>query len=98
MHDDPFAVLGVSPEAGDDEIRRRYLELVREHPPEREPERFAAVRAAYEKVRTLDSRVRYRLFELGKHESIEGVVEEIACRTPRPRLGLQALLTAATGR
>ena len=30
----------------DETIRRRYLELVREFPPERHPTRFAAIRAA----------------------------------------------------
>jgi preprotein translocase subunit Sec63 len=45
---DPFTVLGVGEDAGDDEIKRRYLALVRSFPPDREPERFQAYRAAYE--------------------------------------------------
>jgi curved DNA-binding protein CbpA len=45
---DPFTVLGVGENAGDDEIKRRYLALVRAFPPDREPERFQAYRAAYE--------------------------------------------------
>ena len=47
MHD-PFTVLGVSEDAGDAEIRRRYLALVRDYPPDRAPERFREYRAAYE--------------------------------------------------
>ena len=39
---DPYETLGLSPDAGESEIRRRYLELVREFPPDRAPERFAA--------------------------------------------------------
>ena len=72
--------------------RRRYLELVREFPPERHPERFAAVRAAYERLKDLDARVRHRLFEAGKRDGIEELIEDVACRTPRRRYGLQALL------
>jgi len=89
---DPYQVLGLPPDSGDDVIRRRYLELVRQFPPERNPERFAAVRQAYESLRDLDARLSYRLFEAGKNESIEAIIEEIACRTTRRRLPLEALL------
>jgi DnaJ-class molecular chaperone len=45
---DPFTVLGVAEDAGDAEIRRRYLALVRDFPPDRAPDRFREYRAAYE--------------------------------------------------
>ena len=45
---DPFTTLGVDETAGDAEIRRRYLALVREFPPDRAPARFQEIRAAYE--------------------------------------------------
>jgi curved DNA-binding protein CbpA len=89
---DPYHVLGVPDDADDETIRRRYLELVREFPPERSPEEFAAVRAAYERLKDLDARVRHRLFEQGKRDGIDELIEELACRTPRRRYGLQALL------
>jgi curved DNA-binding protein CbpA len=56
---DPFAVLGVPAEAGDEAIKRRYLALVRAFPPDREPERFQAYRRAYEAIR--DARLRTQL-------------------------------------
>ena len=37
---DPFTVLGVAEDADDAEIRRRYLALVRDFPPDRDPDRF----------------------------------------------------------
>jgi curved DNA-binding protein CbpA len=89
---DPYTVLGVPPDADDEAIRRRYLELAREHPPEHSPERFAAIRAAYEAVKDLDARARYRLFEAGRDDTIEAIITEAACRTPRRRFGLSALL------
>jgi DnaJ-class molecular chaperone len=92
---DPFSVLGVPPDAGDEAIRRRYLELAREFPPEQHPERFAKIRAAYERIKDLDGRVRYRLFETGREDTIEAIIEEAACRTPRRRVGLRALLAVA---
>ncbi len=91
--DDPYAVLGLSSDADDELIRRRYLELVRKFSPEHHPQKFAAVRAAYEKLRDLDTRLNHRLFETDHIESLDGLVEEVECRSPRRRLSLQALLT-----
>jgi hypothetical protein len=48
---DPFTTLGVREDAGDEEIRQRYLALVRAFPPDLEPQRFQAHRAAYEQLR-----------------------------------------------
>ena len=87
--DDPHVVLGLAPDADDETIRRRYLELVRQFSPEHHPEKFAAIRAAYERLRDRDTRVRYRLFEAGRKETIESIVEEIACRSSRRRVSLQ---------
>jgi DnaJ-class molecular chaperone len=85
-------VLGVDPEAEDETIRKRYLDMVRAFPPEHFPEKFAAVRAAYEQLKDLDSRVRFRLGDQGRHESIDALIEEIGCQTPRPRFHLKDLL------
>jgi curved DNA-binding protein CbpA len=60
----PFAVLGVADTAADDDaIKKAYLQRVREYPPERNPERFQAIRAAYEAVKTQRDRLRHRLFQ-----------------------------------
>ena len=89
---DPYQILGLSPDADDETIRRRYLELVKQFSPERHPERFAAIRQAYESLRDLDTRLRYRLFEAGKNESIDALVEELTCRSPRRPVNLEMLL------
>jgi curved DNA-binding protein CbpA len=89
---DPYAVLGLPADSDDETIRRRYLQLVREFSPEHHPERFAAVRQAYESLRDLNTRLRYRLFEAGKTESVEAIIEELACRSTRRRVSLQTLL------
>ncbi len=92
---DPYKTLGISLDADDDTIRRRYLELVREFSPEHHPQRFAAIRNAYEAVRDKQRRVRSRLFEVGKNESIEQIIVDLEALTPRPRLGLFTLLENA---
>ena len=90
---DPYVVLGLPPESDDETIRRRYLELVRQFPPEHQPEKFAAIRAAYENLRDLNTRLRYRLFEAGKKDSVDAIIEEITCRSPRRRVSLRTLLS-----
>jgi hypothetical protein len=37
------------------------------------------------------------LFEAGKHESIDALIEEVACRSPRRRLALKDLLGTLAG-
>lgn len=90
--DDPYAVLDLPADSDDEQIRRRYLELVRENPPERAPERFGQIRAAYEDLKDLRTRLHYRLFEAGKKDSIEAMVEELSCQSGRRRVPLRALL------
>ena len=91
---DPYAVLGLPADAEDETIRRRYLELVKQFSPERHPEKFAEVRRAYEKLRDLETRLKHRLFEAGKTDSIDAILEDLSCRTSRRRLTLQALLNS----
>lgn len=90
---DPHMELGLPADADDGTIRRRYLELVRQFSPEHHPERFAVIRAAYERLRDRNARVRYRLLEAGRKETIEAIVEEIACRSSRRRASLKTLLS-----
>jgi curved DNA-binding protein CbpA len=59
---DPYKVLGLKRDATEAEIKRAYFTLVREHPPERDPEGFKRIRAAYEKLRFERERAETDLF------------------------------------
>ena len=54
---DPYDVLGLERSADAEAIRKAYFALVREHPPERDPEAFKRIRAAYERIRTPEQRL-----------------------------------------
>ena len=95
---DPYEVLGLSTDSDDEAIRRRYLELVRQFPPERNPEKFAAVRAAYENLKDVATRLRRRVFEAGQKETVDALIEELECRSQRRRLSLQTLLSSLKAR
>src|SRR5271165_3035153 len=90
---DPYEVLGLPPDSDDEAIRNRYLELVRRWTPEHHPDKFAAVRTAYESLKDVTTRLRHRLFEAGKKESVEAIIEDVACQSQRRRLSLETLLT-----
>ncbi len=59
--ENPLDVLGVDGTISDNDLRSRYMALVRLHPPERDPEGFRRIRAAYEAVRTRADRARWAL-------------------------------------
>jgi curved DNA-binding protein CbpA len=61
---DPYRVLGIEREAAEAEIKRAYFQLVRQFPPEREPEKFQEIRAAYESLRDAGQRAEVSLFLL----------------------------------
>ena len=92
---DPFEILGLAQGAGDDEIRSRYLQLVREFPPDRAPERFAEVRAAYDELRDPIRRLETQLFSLNTHESFEALSRDLRARILRPDLPAETLLSLA---
>jgi curved DNA-binding protein CbpA len=95
---DAYEVLGLPADADDDTIRRRYLELVRQFSPEHHPEKFSRVRAAYEQLKDLNTRLRFRLFEAGKKDSIDAIIEEVSCRSARRRIPLKTLLSTVLRR
>ncbi|MGH9388078.1 MAG: DnaJ domain-containing protein [Vicinamibacteria bacterium] len=59
---DPRTVLGVSDQAGAEEIRAAYLDAVKRNPPDRHPEAFERIRDAYQALRDPKRRVQSVLF------------------------------------
>jgi len=60
----PYTVLGVDRKAGMGDIKRAYFKLVRDFPPEDEPEKFQKIRAAYEQLKSPESRAAVDMFLL----------------------------------
>ena len=62
--EDPYSTLGLDRQADDMAVKRAYFQLVRQFPPEREPDAFRKIRTAYEQLRDPESRARLSLFLL----------------------------------
>ena len=92
----PYLVLGLAPSATGEEIRKRYLELVRAHRPGRRPERLQRITAAYEALKDDRARVRTALFGAADYADCELALDALVEARPERRRapGLQALLAA----
>ena len=91
---DPYEVLGLPADSTDDAVRARYLELVRQFPPEQAAARFAEVRAAYEHFQDRDTRLLNRLSQPYRKDALDGLVDSLAATAARPRFSLTDLLKA----
>jgi curved DNA-binding protein CbpA len=93
---DPYEQMGLSPEADDAQIRRRYLELVREYPPDRSPERFAEIHAAYDALRDPTRRLTAKLLDVhSSHDSLEAIEAKLRERLRNARFPVSLLVTWA---
>ena len=92
-----YLVLGLSLNATDREIRKKYLQLVKTHSPEKKPEMFQKITSAYESIK--DARVRATteffcaLKNVESRQAIETLASSVKINRRAP--GLQELLTAA---
>jgi curved DNA-binding protein CbpA len=91
-HDDPYQVLGIALEAGDEAIRAAYLRKVKEFPPDRAPREFEKVRDAYEILRDPGRRTRHLLLSADPKQPLtallEGRVSERRFAGPEPWLAV----------
>ena len=92
-HDDPFEILGVDHTATEITIRKRYLELIKLHPPERDADQFRKIHEAYEFAKN-PLRLAERLLEPSPHcPEFSTVIEAQKKRPP----ALSASLMLALG-
>jgi len=59
---DPYLILGIGENADDDAVETAYLQGIKRCPPERDAERFGALRQAYELLRTRRRRATFAMY------------------------------------
>jgi DnaJ-class molecular chaperone len=92
---DAYETLGLPNDADEAQVRTRYLELVREFPPDRAPERFAEIRAAFDHLRNPLVQLERRLFSLSTHDSLAALEGDILTRLRIVKLPIADLLKLA---
>lgn len=89
-----YILLGVTNEATDEEIRTRYLDLVKRHTPEKDPARFQELTASYEAIKDIRKRMAatYLLPEepMDTEEALYALSKAVARK--RRRVGLRELI------
>ena len=91
-----YLVLGLDPGASPEEVRQRYLQLVRENPPGRAPEYFRKITAAYEALKDERTQVATKLFGALQCADFEAALLDLvrARAAGRRSPGLKTLLGA----
>jgi curved DNA-binding protein CbpA len=94
---DPYLLLGLEPGIDDAAVERAYHDAIRRCPPERDAERFSAIREAFEALRTERDRLAYDLFDYTPVTSADILDRAAPVGAPRrPDVAaLQALLRGA---
>ena len=62
----PYEILGVEPDADDEQIKSAYIALVKRFPPERDPSEFQKIYKGYKLIKTAEDRLRYTLFHCSR--------------------------------
>jgi preprotein translocase subunit Sec63 len=76
---EPWEILGITPQASAQEMRQAYLEKIRQYPPDRAPAEFERIRDAYEQMRTPGTRLTALLEKDKDVESLMDFLREIEC-------------------
>ncbi len=62
MKMNPYITLSVSPDTGDEGVRKAYMDKIKQYPPDQHPEKFRAIQASYENIKTARKRAKFFLF------------------------------------
>lgn len=88
-----FLTMGLPTDATDEQIREKYLELVREHTPENSPVEFRRINEAYEAIKSNRKRIAGHLFGQYMPGNEEQALRSMADtrKVERRRVGLKEL-------
>ena len=94
---DPYKIIGVPQGADQGALRQRYLELVRQYPPEKCPQQFAEIREAYDDLRNPEARVYRLIFNSDTGESLDEIIADVRGHVQSTRIPTETLLFIAEG-
>lgn len=91
MYEYSYKILGITPPCSAAELRKRYLEMVKQFPPETNPEKFSQIHAAYEQLRNPFESLKKMLTEPELDDSIGAMITTLTediqkKRMPTPQL------------
>ena len=87
-----YHTLGLSPDCSEEELRKRYLELVRQYPPESHPEKFSRIYEAYEKLKDPFESIADAVLSMESDDSIAQIIKDVLSDVRDERLPSSVLL------
>ena len=72
---DPYGILGIPDDSGEEAIRLAYLKKIKIYPPDRAPEAFERIRDAYEMLNDPRSLARARLFSVDPEMPLDALLD-----------------------
>ncbi len=97
----PYEILEVNESADDTAVKKAYLGMVRRYPPERCSEDFQRIYGAYERIKTAEDRLSYRLLHctLPEPADVAGLLlQKDTQQIPASREEWQSILSEGLGR
>jgi curved DNA-binding protein CbpA len=91
---DPWQILGVPPEANDEQVRQAYLAQVKAFPPDRCGDEFQRIRWAYDELKDTYRRTKHLILGADPQQPLCALLEKSA---PLKQVGPQPWLEALRG-
>jgi len=88
---DPWLILGLPPEADDEQVRQAYLAQVKAFPPDRCGDQFQRIRWAYDELKDARRRTRHLILGPDPQRPLSTLLEQAV---PLKRVGPQPWLDA----
>ena len=71
----PYEILGIDRRATLADIKKAYFKMVREYPPEEQPDKFKEIRQAYEQLKSPEARAAVDMFLLQPPPELPRIVK-----------------------
>lgn len=89
-----YKILGTTAKISDKRIKEKYIQAVRKHPPETDPEGFEKVRYAYETLKNPEQRKQYDIYR--KHgNSLNKMLENVPYELRKKNYGKEGKMRYA---
>ena len=89
----PYQTLGIPADSNEQTVRQRYLQLVRENPPDRQPQKFAEIHAAYEQLRDPVTRLESMILQSSSNDSPDQIIADVRANLRGERIPVNTLLS-----
>ncbi len=89
----PYEILKLDPSADDADVRKSYLNLVRQFPPEQYPQHFSEINRAYEMIKDEARRIKHALFPppVLERSPMGAALTHFQCTDSRPSIGIERM-------